>query len=145
MVRRIVRSQSVPRIQLFCQSDKSSFGNVNVGQDKTLTVRVQNTGSKIAMFHRFGFKGSSGNQFSWASTDLPGTIPVNSQSTLDVTFSPRPSSAVTVGRPILCGIALELIANSGSGGTFETKSVALSGNGTQPQDITFRVRSILVL
>lgn len=120
---------------LFCQSESLSFGNVNVGQDKTLSVRVKNTGSQDCNVSSIQVQGLSGNQFSWASTDLPGTIPVNSQSTLDVTFSPRPTSGSNPFEeiPILCGTTtLELVANSGSGGSFETKSVALSGNGTQP-------------
>ena len=73
---------------LFSANQKSlSFGNVNVGQDKTLTVRVQNTGSQDCDVSSIRVQGLSGNQFSWASTDLPGTIPVNSQSTLDVVLA----------------------------------------------------------
>ena len=120
---------------LLCQAESLGFGNVNVGQDKTLTLRVKNTGSQDCTVSNIRVQGLNGDQFSWASTELPGTIAVNSQSTLDVTFSPRPSSGNNPFEeiPILCGTTtLELTANSGTGGSAESQSIALVGNGTQP-------------
>lgn len=120
---------------LFCNEDSLNFGNVNIGQEKTIELKVVNSGSAECNVTNIQRSLTTAGVFSFSSTDLPGTIPVNEFRTIQVHFQPVPPSGNNPFEelPFLCAInQLDFTVNSGAGGSMQTESVALAGKGTRP-------------
>ena len=109
------------------------FGNLLVGQEKTLTVEVYNEG-----YGPFSYYGSlSGNKITCSSanfkapTYISGGFPARAISTFDVTFAPQEAGSLT-------GV---LTFNNGSGVTY---SITLQGVATEPAKIVVDPAEITV-
>lgn len=119
----------------FCPNESLAFGNVNIGQTKTMELKVINTGSQDCSVAQIAMSGSTSSAFAWESEELPGIIPVNSYKTVQVNFAPIPPSGNNPFEeiPFLCGQnSILFTTNSGTNGTLTTEELALAGNGTRP-------------
>ncbi len=120
---------------LFCNADSLNFGSVNIGQQKTIELKVINSGSAECNVTNIQRSATTAGVFSFSSTELPGVIPVNEFKTIQVHFEPVPPSGNNPFEelPFLCALnQLELRVNSGANGSSQTESVALAGKGTRP-------------
>ncbi len=119
-----------------CPSGKFDFGSVNIGQTQTAALQVLNVGSRDCNVSSVQVSGSAVGTFSHAGGDLPGLIPSGEFRTVEVTFRPRPqsgSAGIFADLPFLCGDnVMDMVVDSGPGGSFITESVALTGLGTTP-------------
>ena len=119
----------------FCPQESLAFGNVNIGQDKTMELKIINTGSEDCSVAQIALGSGTSSAFSWSSDTLPGIIPVNDFRTVDVRFEPVPPSGNNPFEeiPFLCGQNnIFFKTNSGPGGTIIDEELALAGNGTRP-------------
>ncbi|MEC9466695.1 MAG: choice-of-anchor D domain-containing protein, partial [Myxococcota bacterium] len=119
----------------FCPDESVAFGNVNIGQMKTIDLQVINTGSEDCTVGAINFGSLTSSAFTYSSPTLPGIIPVNESRIISVNFEPTPPSGNNPFEeiPFLCGTnTLNLTVNSGPDGMLAQESVALSGRGTRP-------------
>ncbi len=117
----------------FCAEESLAFGNVNIGQEKTIDLRIRNIGSDTCDISNIRGRGNTTTYFSFPTQNF--SIPVGRSVFLPVTFAPVPPSGNNPFEeiPILCGTtAIEMSVNSGPMGAVETESVSLSGTGTRP-------------
>ncbi|MEC9464617.1 MAG: choice-of-anchor D domain-containing protein, partial [Myxococcota bacterium] len=113
----------------FCPDESVAFGNVNIGQMKTIDLQVINTGSEDCTVGAINFGSLTSSAFTYSSPTLPGIIPVNESRIISVNFEPTPPSGNNPFEeiPFLCGTnTLNLTVNSGPDGTLAQESVALS-------------------
>lgn len=117
----------------FCAEESLAFGSVNIGQEKTINLRIRNIGSDTCEITNIRGRGNTTTFFSFPTQNI--SLPVGDSTFLPVTFAPVPPSGNNPFEeiPILCGTtAIEMSVNSGPMGAVETDSVSLSGTGTRP-------------
>ncbi|MCK5688087.1 choice-of-anchor D domain-containing protein, partial [Myxococcota bacterium] len=116
---------------IFCTGDTLAFGNVNIGQEKSVDLKIANVGSEVCNVSNL--RGSN-SVFSFSNT--PFDIPVNQFVILPVTFRPIPPSGDDpfAEIPFLCGDnKITMSANTGTGGlSNEDHTVNFTGKGTRP-------------
>ncbi len=125
-----IKFQPVSAASFFCQDESLAFGNVNIGQSKTINLKLINTGSEDCQVSNIAPTSTTSIDYSFPTTPL--TIPVNSSTILPVTYSP---SAPLGSMPSmnLCGEnGIQMVVNSGPGGANESKELLLYGNPTYP-------------
>ncbi|MBI5508611.1 MAG: choice-of-anchor D domain-containing protein [Deltaproteobacteria bacterium] len=124
--------QPVAAASFFCPLPSLAFGNVNIGQTKTMDLRLTNVGSETCNVTNIGPAPGTASAFTFPTTPL--TIAVNAAAVIPVSFAPRPPSGNPFEElPFNCiQNGIQMTANSGAGGADEQQSVAFSGKGKPP-------------
>lgn len=128
---------------IFCQGYDwvLPFGNVNIGQEQTIDLKMINTGSDTCNITAVTL--TSSGVFSIVQPTLPLVITVNSFETVPVTFAPVPPSGNNPFDELPFGCNPFALINSGeesltvdhqsaTTGDTGTQKIALSGKGTRP-------------
>ncbi|MDP7040122.1 MAG: choice-of-anchor D domain-containing protein, partial [Myxococcota bacterium] len=142
---------------LFCTEDQLAFGNVNIGQQRTVDLQLNNTGSDTCLVTNIGLT-SGTDTASWSiptpQADL--TLAVNDSATIPVTFN---STAPSGNDPFteiafLCGTSgmggggfpgfpgmpgmtgndngMDMTITSQGSGTSEEKKIIFTAKATRP-------------
>lgn len=118
---------------LFCPDSSLNFGSVNIGQEKTINLRIKNVGSQECEIRNLRRRTGTNASFTFPSNDF--SLPVGQIVSVPVSFEPIPPSGTNPFEefPILCGFnAIEMDVNSAPDGGFQVEAVALAGKGTRP-------------
>ncbi len=107
-------------------SNPIDYGNVALGEQRTRTVAVRNTGTVHLENLRFDFGGQNGEHFALGVT-LPA-LSVGGQSSVPIVFEPRVAAAelnhtLVVDHPAVQGVACSAFTVSLRGGAFERPDV----------------------
>jgi hypothetical protein len=133
-----------------CPMETVAFGNVNIGQSKTLDLKLTNTGSEQCTVTQFALSSTTSPSFTMVAPSLPLSLPVNDHAFIPLTFTPIPPSGNNPFEEIGFGCLFGGMGFPGTGGGGGNQSVlvnyysgtattqgtsdelALSGKGTQP-------------
>jgi hypothetical protein len=110
-----------------------SFGNVNLGSSTTLNATLTNTGSAPLSFASASVSGAT---FSYASTTCPASLPVGTNCTIGVTFTP--TSVTTTNGTLSVGTGAGTLTSTlvGSG------TNSLSGTLTPTPSLDFQTITV---
>jgi hypothetical protein len=103
-----------------CSSSPAAinFGDVLIGQSKTIDILVRNTGNASGSVDRIDLTGSGVSSFSYSGITPPTSIGTGSSVTVHVKFLAASAGPVSATATVTAGS--------------QVTSVALSGNGTNP-------------
>ncbi|MBJ80907.1 MAG: hypothetical protein CMH60_06270, partial [Myxococcales bacterium] len=141
---------------LFCNEDQLGFGNVNIGQQRTVDLQLTNTGSDSCLVTNIGLtSGTDTTSWSIPTPQADLTLAVNDSATIPVTFN---SSAPSGNDPFteisfLCGTGMggggfpsfpggggitgndngiQMTITSQGSGTSEEKKIIFTAKATRP-------------
>lgn len=123
----------VPPSLLFCPEESLSFGNVNIGREKTVALQVKNIGSENCEVRNIRRSSTTSGNFTFSTTSLD--IPVNGEKVVEVTYAAEPPSGTPLDQlaPLACESNKMLMdINSGPQGNEETHELALAANPVRP-------------
>ncbi len=121
----------VAAASFFCNEESLAFGNVNIGGQRTIDLKLTNVGNQVCNVTDIHPSGTT-TGFTFPTADL--SIDPAAFAILPVTFNPVPPSGDPIeGIPFLCSQNTILMdVNSGPLGAIEERRVALSGNAVRP-------------
>ena len=114
-----------------------SFGNVTVGQTKSLTASLTATGSSITVSNA----GMSTSEFTISGLSLPVTLPAGKSASFTVTFKPQASGAASASASFTSNASNPSAQESlsGSGTAAPQHSVALSWTPSNSSVVGYNV------